>query len=230
MRAVTLIAVLFLGVNALPEVDPQIVSGRQARNAITDQILEEIENISQTIKDMGLDPLLIEHESFEYQLPVPALFNAAAEVEDVRSFGLSDIVVENLNLVLFPFFNRLDFHIELPHIHFFARKAKGQVASFGETLIVEGDGSVDIRNINIVGRANIRLTGVIIGDLISAIEIDFTVGQISSNIRLAINGQNYSEEVNNLINVKIPAVLDEFSDEINELIEIILLDILNENL
>uniref|UniRef100_A0A2H1VBG8 SFRICE_005537 n=1 Tax=Spodoptera frugiperda TaxID=7108 RepID=A0A2H1VBG8_SPOFR len=227
MRVVTLFALVLLGVNALPEIDPKITSDRQAR-FIVDQIIEEIENIAQSIRDMGLDPLAIEHDTFEYALPVPALFNAAAEVEDVRSFGLSNIVVEHMDLLILAIYNRLDFHIALPHIHFFARKAKGLVDTFGEKLIVEGDGSVDIRNVDIVGRAYISLG--ISGITVSGIDMDFKVGRTSSNIRLAINGQNFSEEANRIFNTKIPNVLDEFSDEINELLEIILIDIINENL
>ncbi|CAH0698758.1 unnamed protein product [Spodoptera exigua] len=226
MRTVTLLALFLLGVNALPEFDTQLANERQAR-LVTGQIIEGIEEISQAIRDMGLDPISIEKETLEYELPVPVIFNAAAEVEDFRSFGISDIVVERMDLSII--FSRVDFHIVLPHIHFFARKAKGEVTLFGEKLTAEGDGNLDIRNIDVVGRVNYRLRPIS-GVTLTNLDIDFKIGQIRSFIRLAIQGQNYSPQITNFINNQIPATLDEFSAEINELLEIVLLDMINENL
>ncbi|CAH1643192.1 unnamed protein product [Spodoptera littoralis] len=226
MRAVILFALFVFGVNALPEVEPQILSGRQARNIITDQVIEDIEDISQAIRDMGLDPFLIDHDVYEYELPVPVLFNAAAELEDIRSFGLSDIVIEDMSLSVLQ--SRLNFRIVLPHIHISAKKVKGEVTLFGEKLTVELDGSVDVRNIDAVGHAGYR-AGLISGISISHVDIDLKIEQIVSKLQLVIQGQDYSDEINDFINKTVPTKLDEFSDEVNELVAIIVYDIINDH-
>ncbi|KAF9791345.1 hypothetical protein SFRURICE_021511 [Spodoptera frugiperda] len=68
----------------------------------------------------------------------------------------------------------------LPEIDPKISKAKGLVDTFGEKLIVEGDGSVDIRNVDIVGRAYISLG--ISGITVSGIDMDFKVGRTSDEI------------------------------------------------
>ncbi|KAF9791344.1 hypothetical protein SFRURICE_021510 [Spodoptera frugiperda] len=225
MRAVILIALFLCGTNALPEVAPQMMSERQAR-IITDQVIEDIEDISQAIRDMGLDPLLIEHDIYDYELPVPVIFNAAAELIDIRSFGLSDIVIEDMSINILQ--SRLDFRVVLPHIHFSAKKAKGEVTLFGETLTAELDGTVDVRNIDAIGHAN-YLLGLISGISIPNVDVELIISQITSKLQLTIQGDDYSDDINDFINKTVPAKLDEFSDEVNELVAMIVLDIINEN-
>ncbi|XP_047033651.1 uncharacterized protein LOC124640077 [Helicoverpa zea] len=228
MKTVIALAILVVGISAtaLPGLNSETANERSAR-FITDNIVSEIENVSQQIKDAGLDPLHIEREVLEYALPVPVIFNANAILDDIVSTGLSDIVINNINFSLL--FARLDLELELPYIHVFARNINADATLFGNTLSVRGDGRVDIRKLVI--KLDVRVNiGIISGISISSVTADLSIPNISTNIRLAIQGKNYSEQVNELIAKTIPDTLNEFNEELNELIGIIVKDIINDNL
>ncbi|PZC87337.1 hypothetical protein B5X24_HaOG201573 [Helicoverpa armigera] len=72
MKTIIALAILVVGISAtaLPGLNSETANERSAR-FITDNIVSEIENVSQQIKDAGLDPLHIEREVLEYALPVP---------------------------------------------------------------------------------------------------------------------------------------------------------------
>ncbi|PZC87340.1 hypothetical protein B5X24_HaOG201576 [Helicoverpa armigera] len=55
-------------------------------------------------------------------------------------------------------------------------------------------------------------------------------GLASSNVKLVVQGKNYSCKVNRHIGSTIPNTIKAFNPEINELLEIILMDILTEHL
>ncbi|XP_063890826.1 uncharacterized protein LOC110371158 [Helicoverpa armigera] len=230
MKTIITLAILVVGISAtaLPGSNSETADERSAR-FITDNIVSEIENVSQQIKDAGLDPLHIEREVLEYALPVPVIFNANAILENIVSTGLSDIVVKDINLTILILSARLDLELELPYIHVFARNINANATVFGNTLDVRGDGRVDIRNLVI--KLDVRVNiGIISGISISSVTADLSIPNISTNIRLAIQGKNYSEQVNKLIAKTIPDTLNEFNEELNELIGIIVKDIINDNL
>uniref|UniRef100_A0A2A4JEF6 Hemolymph juvenile hormone binding protein n=1 Tax=Heliothis virescens TaxID=7102 RepID=A0A2A4JEF6_HELVI len=228
MKTIVAFAVLIVGISASALSGLNSDSGleRSAR-FVTDTIVSEIENVSQQIKDAGLDPLHIKKENFDFALPVPVIFNANAVVEDILSTGLSDIVINNINFSLLA--SRLDLEIELPYIHAFARVVNADATLFGNTLSVRGDGRLDIRNL--VVKVEVRVSiGIISGISISSVIVDLGIPTVSTNIRLAIQGNNYSEQINELIGKTIPDTLNEFNDEINELLGIVLKDMINDQL
>uniref|UniRef100_A0A2A4JFY1 Uncharacterized protein n=1 Tax=Heliothis virescens TaxID=7102 RepID=A0A2A4JFY1_HELVI len=226
MKTIVAFAVLIVGISASALSGLNSDSGleRSAR-FVTDTIVSEIENVSQQIKDAGLDPLHIKKENFDFALPVPVIFNANAVVEDLMSTGLSDIVVKHINYVFI--LGRLDLVLELPFIHLFARALNLDATLFGETLSVRSDGRIDIRNL--VLTLDVRVS-YWLGISISSVTADLEIPTVSTNIRLAIQGNNYSEQINELIGKTIPDTLNEFNDEINELLGIVLKDMINDQL
>ncbi|KAJ8735057.1 hypothetical protein PYW08_014307 [Mythimna loreyi] len=236
MKTILALTVLVAGICASivpgPSFEPDAMASRDSRSGpissqVETRVIEVIEEISENIRDSGLDPLYIPKENYAYALPVPVIFNAAAFLENILGYGLSDIVINDMNYSVI--LSRLDFALELPLIHFSARAATGEVTLFGEKLSAAADGRLDIQRITVRGRVYVRV-GVISGVSIRSVTVDLNLGRIISNIRLAIQGNNYSQEINKFLSQTIPATLEEFKDEVDELIAILLLDIINENL
>ncbi|XP_026726461.1 uncharacterized protein LOC113492929 [Trichoplusia ni] len=226
MKSFIAFALLIVGIsaNAVPTSNVVTTDGR---NFVSDAIIEAIEDVQQSIIDAGLDPLIVKKEVFTYALPVPTILSAAALVEEVYGFGLSNIVINHINYALLA--SRLDFDIELPLIHLSADKVIAEANLFNINAEGSLDGRIDLQSLRVKGVVNVNI-GIISGISISNVDIDLTLGSIDTNIRLVIQGNNYSEQINKFISETIPEVLDEFKDDIDELLGIVIRDIVNDNL
>ncbi|KAG6458375.1 hypothetical protein O3G_MSEX010828 [Manduca sexta] len=163
-----------------------------------------IEDLILSIQDAGLDPMHIEQEKYEWALPVPAILNANAIVENVRSNGLSNIVINRLSFATLT--TRLNFDIELPRVEFSVGGASAQVSTFGAKVEGRAHGRLAISRIRIVGEVRVSL-GIISGISIRNLRLDFTLGGIESDLNVVIQGHDISEPLNDFIGVRIPRAL-----------------------
>ncbi|XP_022825082.1 uncharacterized protein LOC111355430 [Spodoptera litura] len=219
-------AVLIAGISAVPHHDIHSIDFSNER-LVTDAIEDVIEEVSQAIKDAGLDPFHIKREDFNYALPVPELFKIDAYIDEVLSTGLSNIKTNRLyySVIL----SRLYFDLELPLIHFSLGGAKADAVLFNHDLGASGSGSVDVESIRVVGDIDIYL-GIITGVSVQSIDISFTLGDIKSDANLVILGEDYSDDFNNYVGGVVPETIKAHYNEINELFEIVILDLINEHL
>ena len=220
MKYLIAFAVIISGINALPQTQSD-----GPERIVTGAIIDAINDLSQSIKDLGLDPLNIKREEREYALPVPVIFNAAGFIEDLLSFGLSDIRVNRMDYSVLLF--RLTYDVELPLIHLSVGDAYGEVTLFGETLQGEAAGSVEINSIRVNGQVNVSV-GIISGISIRSLTVNFALNNINSNLKAVLGGYDLSEFVNTLLGETIPNTLVEYRTDINRLLEIIALEIAND--
>ena len=220
MKYLIAFAVIIAGINALPQTQSD-----GPERIVTGAIIDAINDLSQSIKDLGLDPLNIKREEREYALPVPVIFNAAGFIEDLLSFGLSDIRVNRMDYSVLLF--RLTYDVELPLIHLSVGDAYGEVTLFGETLQGEAAGSVEINSIRVNGQVNVSV-GIISGISIRSLTVNFALNNINSNLKAVLGGYDLSEFVNTLLGETIPNTLVEYRTDINRLLEIIALEIAND--
>ncbi|CAH0600214.1 unnamed protein product [Chrysodeixis includens] len=228
MKTFIAFACLIAGITAVPRYGiAGIPDTYNDERIVTGQIVSAIEDLSQSIKDAGLDPLYIKREDSQYALPVPVIFNYAAFIEEVLSTGLSNIKVNRMsyNVLL----SRLNFDIELPRIDFAAGNAVGRAIVFSNEVNGQISGQVVIDRIRVEGNVRVNI-GIISGISIRSIDIDFSLRGIQSDLRVVIQGKNYSDEINQLLGATIPDTLKAHSADINKLLEIVLLDLINDNL
>lgn len=230
MKTFICFCLLLVGVTALPEtLESALIDGinRHDERLITGPIVQAIEDFSQSIKDAGLDPYVIERESFKSDFPVPNLYSIEAIIEDLLVKGLSNIVVHNINYNIF--FNRLTFDIRFPGIFISIGKASKDITILGSNSKSSLSGSIAIHTIRF--RGNIRISlGIISGITIRSIEINFDVGDISSEVKVVLNGKDVSRLCNVFIGKVIPEKLKEVSKDIDELLTIIVKQLIEANI
>ncbi|XP_063891045.1 uncharacterized protein LOC126054950 [Helicoverpa armigera] len=195
--------------------------------SISNSLEQAIEEVSLAIKDAGLDPFYIDERRISKALPVPVIFNGEAFVQEVLITGLSDIVVHKISFSLLT--SRIYFDIEVPYVVASVGAASIETTVFGTKLDVKASGKVQIKNVRIAGQVRFSL-GIFSGITVRRVRVNFSLGGIHSNVKLVIQGKNYSCKVNRYIESTIPNTIKAFNAEINELLEIILMDILTEHL
>ncbi|XP_075978368.1 uncharacterized protein LOC142978028 [Anticarsia gemmatalis] len=219
-------ALLIAGISAsvVPQTEETSVSSERI---VTGQIIAAINDLSQSIADAGLDPLNIKREAVSYALPVPVIFNAAAFVEEILCFGLSDIRINRMSYNALTF--RLYFDLELPRIHLSAGTAFGQATLFDNKFEAEVSGGFDINRIRVIGTVHVRVLPIS-GISIRSISINFTVGSVYSYLKVSLLGQDISDPINTLLADTIPDTLKAFKSDIDKLLELVLFDIIDANL
>ncbi|XP_075990599.1 uncharacterized protein LOC142986169 [Anticarsia gemmatalis] len=229
MKTFIALAFLVAGISASPYyVENSLdISTSDEERIVTGNIVSAIEKACQSIKDAGLDPLHIEKQDSKYALPVPVIYNSESLVEEVRSTGLSNVVIHRMNYAVVT--SRLTFDIELPLISFSIGSASAEATLFGSKMGVKASGSVDVRSIRVTGTIRVNV-GVISGISIRSVDITFALKGIDSKVKLVIQEKDYSEIVNKFLGSTIPDTLKTYSSEINELLGILLLEAINENL
>ncbi|KAJ8735060.1 hypothetical protein PYW08_014310 [Mythimna loreyi] len=227
MKLIFALAFLAVGINATFIPERRLPIDLSDERLISGQIEKAIEDASQAIKDAGLDPLHIKKESRSYALPVPVIFNYEALVEDFLSTGLSDIKIHKVDYGVI--LSRLTVDIELPLIHFSAATAKANGVVFSNDLSVEASGKVDIVSVRVEVVVRVSI-GVISGISIRSIDVNFRLGDINSDISLAVRGRDYSDTVNDFVGKFVPDTIKAHNKEINELLEIVLKDVIEANL
>lgn len=220
MKTVIAFALLIVGISA----GPHPIWGKLTRTdiqnerIITGPIESAIQDLSQQIRDVGLDPLFIQEESLAYALPVPVLLNVDAVIDDLLFTGLSDIQVRNLNFGIIT--TRLTFDIELPRIAFSVKNAAMRAEIFGKEYNTRVSGSFAINSIRVSGNVRVSI-GIISGIGIRDVNIDLRMRGIESDLNVVVANLEVSGYINNFLLVRIPDTLAAFSNEINEMLEII---------
>ncbi|XP_026726463.1 uncharacterized protein LOC113492930 isoform X2 [Trichoplusia ni] len=225
MKSFIAFACLIASISAVPRYG--VAVDYNDERIVTGQIISAIDDLSQSIKDAGLDPLYIKREDSSYALPVPVIFNYAAFVEEILSTGLSNIKVNRINYGVLT--SRLTFDIEIPRVEFAVGASAAKATIFSNDIEGLVSGTVVIDRIRVTGNVRVSI-GIISGISIRSVDIDFSLRGIESNVRLVIQGNNYSEQINEFLGATIPDTLKSHSKEINKLLEIVVLEVLNDNL
>ncbi|XP_063361444.1 uncharacterized protein LOC134650420 [Cydia amplana] len=223
------LACLLATINALPnqqgkELESAIRSGDT--RLVTGNIVEAIENVAQSIRDAGMDPLAINQE-IDFALPVPSILNAKSALRGFLFSGLSNIVVNRMNYALLT--SRLTFNIELPEISTSADLAEWNVNFFDRNFNGLVSGRVAIHNVVITGDIRVSI-GIISGIGIRSLDMEFSVGRIDSQLNVLLQGINLSRNINTYLSDTIPRILSDYEHDINQLISIVALQVVEQHL
>ncbi|CAK1548712.1 unnamed protein product [Leptosia nina] len=203
-------AVLAVGTSALPQKTENEVAPKQQR-LITNTIRNLIRQISRAIKENGLDPVVI--DDFEYEYNIPFLVDVRLFIEKLRFIGASDIVIKQLDYS--AIFNRLRFDIELPHLLLVVVDSGVTANIFGEKYSGQFLGSVAVNGIGLSGEVRVNI-GIISGISIRSLDVKFRLDRIKSNTVIVVLGEDWSLNVNNLLNNDIPNLLKTHENDINK--------------
>ncbi|XP_061709725.1 uncharacterized protein LOC133519689 [Cydia pomonella] len=223
------LACLLATVSALPnqqskELESAIRSGNT--RLVTGSIVDAIENLAQSLRDAGLDPLAIDQE-IDYALPVPSILNAKAALNGFLFSGLSNIVINRMNYAVLT--SRLTFNIELPEISTSVGLAQWDVNFFDRNLNGVVSGRVAVNNVVVTGDIRVNI-GIITGISIRSMEVTFSLGGIQSNLNVLLQGVNLSRQINNYLGETIPGTLKAYESDINQLITIVAREVVEQNL
>ncbi|KAJ0181417.1 hypothetical protein K1T71_003502 [Dendrolimus kikuchii] len=215
-------AALCAFVGALPGSDKiQLYDAR----IVTGAISSAIEDLSQSIRDAGLDPLHIVEKNFDYALPVPAIFSAEVTCKDVRSNGLSNIVIERLNFAILT--QRLTMTLALPRVEASIGQASGAINSFGHNIAAEVSGTVAVTRVQLGMDVRVSV-GIISGITIRSLSVDFSLAGIDSDLNVKVQDYDLSSSINTFIDTNIPAAISDNRAAINELLEYIAWQLIDE--
>ncbi|CAH0600215.1 unnamed protein product [Chrysodeixis includens] len=220
MKTFIAFACLIASISAVPH-DGAVAKDGNNERIVTGPIVDAIDELSQSIKDAGLDPFYIKREDKWFTLPVASIFNYAAFVEEILSTGLSDIKVNNLYFSFIT--SRLYFDFELPRVELAVGIAAGRAIVFSNEFEGKVSGKVVVDKVRIAGTGRVTV-GIISGITVHSGDVDFTLGGIQSDFEVIIQGRDYSQEVNTFLSSTIPATIEAHTEEINELLEIVLLE------
>ncbi|KAJ8733754.1 hypothetical protein PYW07_014305 [Mythimna separata] len=194
---------------------------------ISNLIAKSINAERQSIKNIGLDPLYINNTRIAMGLPVPALFSCEASVKDFLCTGLSNMVTHNVSYNLRT--SSFIFDVEVPRIDFSVGAASLEAILFSNTLDIKASGKVQIQNVRIAGKVSVNIA-VFSGISIRLIKIKFNLGNITSDIKLVVQGKDYSAKVNYFIGTTVTNTVQAHKAEISKLLEIALKNLINERL
>ncbi|XP_047986692.1 uncharacterized protein LOC125226675 [Leguminivora glycinivorella] len=228
MKVVVLtVACLLAAVSALPTGQfTELEAALMTRNngLITGQIIQQIEAFAQSLRDAGLDPLNLDEE-VEYALPVPSIMNLRAALRGFLFRGVSNIVVNRMNYAVLN--SRLTFNVELPEIALSMGLAEWNVNVFDRNFNGMISGRVAVKNIVIDGDVRINL-GIISGISLRSMELTLDVGSIESRLNMALQGVNYSRDINNYLGVTVPKTYRAYQTDINQLITIVATEVVEQ--
>ncbi|CAH0406178.1 unnamed protein product [Chilo suppressalis] len=184
-----------------------------------------IEDLSNNIRERGLDPLLISH-SIDKRPPVTELFVLKAEIEELLVVGMSKIVLDRMTYSIL--FSTLTFEVSLPGIFISIASSSVDIKMLGNKFDGSISGSVNIIDTRISGRARIRLG--IGGATITALTLDHSIRDIESDLVIFVLGEDMSCKGNNFVGITIPYLLKKNRRDINQLLEYYAMKMINENL
>ncbi|RVE43667.1 hypothetical protein evm_011666 [Chilo suppressalis] len=147
--------------------------GRLLARFIEGIVAGAIKDLSNNIRERGLDPLLISH-SIDKRPPVTELFVLKAEIEELLVVGMSKIVLHRMTFSIL--FSTLTFEVSLPGIFISIASSSVDIKMMGNKFDGSISGSVNIIDTRISGRARIRLG--IGGATITALTLDHSIRDI----------------------------------------------------
>ncbi|KAL0849813.1 hypothetical protein ABMA28_011754 [Loxostege sticticalis] len=187
-------------------------------------IVGRIEDLSNNIRERGLDPLQVEENTYElYRLPVTDLFLVDAAVVDVLVEGLSNIVINRINFSILR--QRLQLDISLPLITANAGSTNARVKLFDSEFHGQLSGSARVEEIRILVDARISI-GIISGVSINNLDINFSVKKIKSDVNIVLLDHDLSETINKFLNETLPNNLEKYRDDINMLLGVVIKDVI----
>ncbi|XP_047541717.1 uncharacterized protein LOC125074417 [Vanessa atalanta] len=218
---VSIVVFLFViaGAYALPE---QQIEPKNER-IITNQIRRAIEQIRREIRAAGLDPLYIDRNDFEFSMS--PFIRVEGLIDQLTFTGASNIVINQLSYNIFQ--NSVRFTLSIPELRLSINKSSVTVHMFGNEYNAELNGGLIIRQVRLAGDVRASL-GIISGISIRSVSLQFSIGQIQSNLQLNALGNNYSDELNQFLGTTIPEILSKYRNEINRELSKIVLDILRQ--
>ncbi|XP_026324188.1 uncharacterized protein LOC113233313 [Hyposmocoma kahamanoa] len=224
MKSITIIlAVVLAGVYAsrLPD-RVQLVPTEypiEGQNVVTDSIAEALENVSNRIRDAGLDPWTFDRAGFAFELPVPVILSIDALIENIAFRGLSNIVINSINFAILS--GRLTLDISLPELSVEIGNVALDAVALGADINVHINGRLSVIEPRVSGEVVLNFLGVIVGPIIRSIDLEFDLQRIQYNGRFNFFGTDISERVNTFVSVNIPNAIVAHQQEVNELVEII---------
>ncbi|CAH2069009.1 unnamed protein product, partial [Iphiclides podalirius] len=189
--------------NALPALSEDEL--RQQR-LVTDIIVGVIKDVSDSIVEAGLDPVIIDESDFSFALSEPEIFSAEGSVKDFKFYGLSNIAINRINFSILS--TRLTFDISLPRIGLRVGSSSFAISTFGSEFEVKASGSVAVIQPRLVGDVRASV-GVISGISIRSLSLSFSLGGIESDVELSLFDRDISAEVNDFLGNTVPNTLKE---------------------
>ncbi|KAJ8735059.1 hypothetical protein PYW08_014309 [Mythimna loreyi] len=220
------IAFLIVSVSALRQFDPSEIDFNNERS-VSSYIKNTMQDVSESIKAVGWDPLYIQRKERNYTLPVPVIFNSGYFIEEFLSNGLSNIVVNSASYSIIS--SRLSFDIEMPLIDASVGAGSMETTVFGRTFKMNSSGKVAVQRMRFVGQVRINFNFTT-GITIKSTKVNFTMGGIESDVKLVVQDEDYSDKMNEFFNITVPETFKEYRNEIDELLGIMLKDCMNEYL
>ncbi|KAL4708846.1 hypothetical protein ACJJTC_018292 [Scirpophaga incertulas] len=197
-----------------------------------------LENLSEQLQELGLDPFVFT-DDVDLRLAVTDIFSVQAHVEDFVMSGISNIVLNSIDYNVAT--STLNFdesiakmtsvpkrqghgrsifvHPELNQCsHVFIHSSNADVSIFGYNVQGGVSGNVDIQGsrVSVLARINI---GIITGTSILDLDVNYSLDDIVSDVQLNIQGEDYSDQVNEILGEIIPDTLHEYQDDINLVLE-----------
>ncbi|CAG9576170.1 unnamed protein product [Danaus chrysippus] len=220
------ILLIVAGANALPSSSNVLINESYnklgQRNFVEDQIRWVIEQISNVVKLIGLDPIEVEEKSIDIDVPIVDI-SIAAILEGLKFEGLSNIRINNLEYSFI--FSRLRLDVSLPEISLIVGNSGLEVNFFDREFLGVFKGSLYIRSVRLA--AEVYVNADLEGISLRSISINFSLGGIESDLFLEMQGNDRSDVVNNFLNKRIPDFLKDNERDINRVLEEFVSFILN---
>ncbi|XP_041973957.1 uncharacterized protein LOC121729499 [Aricia agestis] len=222
--------VLVAGAVALPQygevhvVDSVDAAESREARLVSGAIVAAIQEVSQRIRDAGLDPVLVDRVEANVVV-VPLVAEISAFVDRLEFVGLSNIAVNHMDYSVL--LNRMRFDVSLPEIRLAVGNSALHLVLLGNSAAdanFRGTGSV--RQIRLAGEVRVNI-GIISGISIRSLELYFSVGHLESDVHLSILGLDLSRLVNTIVNDTIPAFLSKYQNDINNLLEKIVWEVID---
>ncbi|KAJ2943970.1 hypothetical protein O0L34_g8291 [Tuta absoluta] len=220
MKGYTVILLALVSAScALP---PQQVA--KAPRFIGDIIVGIIENITELMRESGLDPWFNEGGNVALALPVPVIFDLKAHLNDLSLTGVSNIIVNQMNFGLLS--NRLDMDISLPRIALHVGDAGLDATILGSNFDFSANAVLAIVQPRIAGSVQFNI-GIITGIFVREVNLAFSLERLQFDGHVRAFGIDITQDLKQFINHMLPQRLNELEKDINELINIVALQVVN---
>nr|XP_034824114.1 uncharacterized protein LOC117981955 [Maniola hyperantus] len=201
-----------VGANALPQQYFENGYSTREERIVTGNIRKAIEQLVESIKEAGLDPLEVDKFEFEASI-VPEFVTVKTYIDSLEFTGLSNIAINRLDYG--PLTNRLRFDISLPLLSFSVGDAGVKANVIGTGVTGQLSGSLRITQIRLTGEIRVNIS-IISGISLRSVDANFRIQRIESNLAMKFQDEDYSEQVNTILNETIPQILEVYKDEIDK--------------
>ncbi|XP_045761106.1 uncharacterized protein LOC123864587 [Maniola jurtina] len=169
-----------------------------------------IDRLIKYIDGRGWDPMIVEKRDFNIVI-ISRLAEARGTIEGLEVSGASEIEIRHLsyNFLL----GRIDYDVVHRGVKMSLRHADIELIYGDRRGKGVGSGSIEVGDIRIKGNALLKhdATG---RPWIYNINAEVSVGKIKSDMRI-VGGRDYSEQVNDFMNVRVHELMDTYKREID---------------